>query len=144
MTSPQTTSTVDSDRQVVIRVYEALSAGDVPALLGLTSPDVVVRQSDVLPWGGTHHGHQGFLTFLGSVQKHLDSTVELGTLHRAGDRIVQVGRTSGRARGTGRAFDAAEVQVWRIQDGLVAEFDNFADTDELLRAIVSESPAGAE
>ena len=127
--------TDEQDIDLVRGAYDALGRGDVAALLASVAPDVVIRQSELVPWGGVHHGHAGYLAFLQGVQTHLDSRVEVGSLYRAGDRIVQVGRTRGTARATGRSFDAAEVHVLRGRDGRGARCEAFVDEAEFGRAL---------
>ena len=121
--------------EVVRAVYAALAAHDLAAVLTLTDPLVTIDQSDFLPWGGQHVGYDGLRTFTAAVATHLDSAVEVTELFAAGDRVVQVGRTRGHARSTGRAFDAAEVHVWRVADGKVVALQVYADTDALRAAL---------
>lgn len=120
---------------VVRANYLALARGDVPALLALSDPEIEIYQSDLVPWGGRRSGHDGLVAFLTAVREHLASEVEPDELFVAGDRVVQVGRTRGTARHTGKPFDAAEVHVWTVRDGLIAGFDAYVDTDELLGAL---------
>lgn len=124
---------------VVRANYAALAIGDVPTLLSLSDPDIDIYQSDLVPWGGPRHGHAGLLAFLTAVSAHLDSHVEPEEMFVAGDHVVQVGRTRGTARTTGKAFDAAEVHVWTVRDGLVTKFEAHVDTDELRRALSTDT-----
>ncbi|MCT9935291.1 nuclear transport factor 2 family protein [Planotetraspora sp. A-T 1434] len=120
---------------VVHAVYAALNAGDVPALFALTDPEVDIYQSEELPYGGHHHGYDGMKVFLEGVRTALDSQIEIGELYRAGDKVVQIGRTRGTARATGVSFDAAEVQVWGVRDGRIVSLTVFTDTDALGAAL---------
>ena len=120
---------------IVRENYAALARGDVPALLALSSPDITVYQSELVPWGGRRSGHQGLLEFLKTVMSHLDSKVEAGDLYAAGDRVVQVGRTRGTVRATGEPFDAAETHIWQVRENKIITFEAYVDTDELTRAL---------
>lgn len=128
--------------EVVRAVYAALDAHDLGAMLALTDPAVTIDQSDLLPWGGHHVGYDGLRTFSAGVAAHLDSKVEVIELFEAGDRVVQVGRTRGQARTTGRAFDANEIHVWRVVDGRVAALEVYVDTVALRTALDLDAPAG--
>jgi SAM-dependent methyltransferase len=39
--------------EVVGRIYEALKERDVPAALAFLAPDILIEQSEEVPWGGT-------------------------------------------------------------------------------------------
>ncbi|WP_419818217.1 nuclear transport factor 2 family protein [Glaciibacter flavus] len=124
-----------NELELVRETYSALERGDVNALLAHASPDIAVFQSDLVPWGGDRARHEGLLMFLQSVMTHLDSKVEVGEMYIAGDTVVQVGRTRGVVRATGRSFDAAETHLWRVRGGQIVAFEAYVDTDELVRAL---------
>lgn len=123
------------DIDIVRQTYAALERGDAPTLVALSSPDIVVYQSDLIPWGGRHSGHDGLKQFLQGVMSRVDSTIETAELYSAGDRVVQVGRTRGTVRATGKTFDAAETHIWRVRDDKIVAFEAYVDTDELTRAL---------
>ena len=124
---------------VVRSAYAALAARDRAAMAAVTSPDIVVEHSTAVPWGGRHVGAAGSAAFTAAVAAHLDSKVEIHDIYRAGDQVVQVGRTSGTAIATGRPFDAAEVHVWTVLDGLITRLQVYVDTD-VLRAALELDP----
>ena len=128
-------TTSDPAVTVVRKAYAALDAHDVAAMVALADPAVTVDQSDTLPWGGHHVGHDGLVSFVTAVAAHLRSTVEVVDLFDAGDRVVQVGRTRGHAVATGRAFDAGEVHVWRVADGRITGLTVYVDTAALRDAL---------
>jgi len=53
--------------EIVKRIYAAFGEKDRPAILALLAPDIVIRQSPVVPWGGEYHGHEGALQFFGKL-----------------------------------------------------------------------------
>ena len=123
--------------EIVRQNYAALERGDVAALLQLSSPEITVYQSELVPCGGHRSGHDGLVEFLQAVMSHLDSKVENADLYAAGDRIVQVGRTRGTVRATGESFDAAETHIWHVRDNKIIGFEAYVDTDELTRALAA-------
>ena len=125
------------DLTVIRQVYAALAAGDQQAILALTSPDVIIDQSDKLPYGGHFQGYPGLAAFNSGVFGALDSSVEIGELFQAGDRVIQVGRTKGTARRTGRAFDSPEVHVWGVRDGQVVSLHAFVD-EQIVNAALAD------
>ena len=112
---------------VIMSLYRALGANDLDTLAALTSPDVEIRQSDAVPYGGSFHGLQGMRDFTRGVFGALDSDVEIGSIFASGDAVVQVGRTRGTARATGKAFDSPEVHVWTVEGGLVTSLHAYVD-----------------
>lgn len=127
---------MSTDPVAVVRAaYAALATRDRTAMAAVTSPDIVIEQSTDLPWGGRHVGAAGSAAFTAAVAAHLDSKIEIDNLYRAGDQVVQVGRTRGTAIPTGRAFDAAEVHVWTVAGGLITRLQVYVDTVELRVAL---------
>ena len=55
----------------------------------------------------------------------------------AGDTIVAVGRYLGTYKATGKSMRTQLVHVWRIADGKVVRFQQYADTLQVARAIGS-------
>ena len=121
--------------RLVRRLYEAMAAKDVEALMELFGEDVVVEQTPELPWGGYFTGHEGlgqfFLTLIGTIT----SQVTVSPMFAAGDVVVQVGRTAGTVNATGRPFDVDEVHLLTIADGKVVRFEAHIDTPAMLAAL---------
>jgi ketosteroid isomerase-like protein len=126
-----------SSIEVVQGIYAAMRAKDIPAVLALVSPDIVLTQDERLPWGGRYEGHDGFATFGLTLVEHIDSAVTTDAVFEADDEVVQVGRTRGTVRANGTAFDIAEVHRWRIEDGLAVRAHFAIDTPGMLAALAS-------
>ena len=130
----------EQDLAVVREVYDAFARADVPRIMALFDEGGTVVQSPALPWGGTHTGHEGLGTFLGTLTSHLDSHPETERLFAdAAGHVVQVGRTRGVVRATGAPFDVPEVHVFTLAGGRVTRFEAYLDTAALLAAL--EAPA---
>ena len=124
---------------LVRRIYDAFGRRDVATLADLVAPDVVVTRTPLLPWGGEYAGHAGVLEFFGKLAGSIDSQVETSELFEAGDRVVQVGRTRGRAAGRNRDFDVAEVHVWTVRDGKATQAEFYVDTPAMLAALEGDA-----
>ncbi len=111
------------------------SAGAAAAGATTAHPDISVYQSEQLPWGGRYTGREGFQRFAQALGSALDSRVEIEQLYQAGDRVVQSGLARGVVRATGKPFEAREVHVWRIRDGLVISLDMYVETEPILEAL---------
>jgi ketosteroid isomerase-like protein len=119
-------------------IYEAFGSGDVPAVLGAMSPDIVWNEAenfplaDRNPYVGPQAILEGVFARLGSdwegfavdPQEYLD----------AGDSVVVLGRYRGTCRATGKPVDAQLAHVWRIEDGKAKAFQQLTDTLQFAKA----------
>lgn len=131
---PDTTD-VESGIAVVRSAYDAINSGSPAAAAALLHPDIVIEQSDALPWGGSYRGLAGFRDFSLAVAGRIDSTVTTEEMYESGDRVIQVGRTRGTVRASGRPFDSREVHVWRIREGRIAGLEVYVENDVFLEAL---------
>jgi ketosteroid isomerase-like protein len=127
---------------VVRAVYEAMASRDLEALLELLDPKVVITQDPALPWGGEHHGHDGFATFALTLTQTIDSQVAIEALFMADGEVIQVGHTRGTVRANEAPFDIPEVHRWTIRDGKAVAAHFAIDTQAMLHAIAQPAPAG--
>jgi ketosteroid isomerase-like protein len=117
-------------------LYDALDRGDQEALLTALAHDVQWHIPDVLPWGGTLHGHDGVSTCLETLDEHVEGTwATPEDIYDAGDRIVVTGRFQGRSRATGLEFDVPTAHVWACDEGVPVRLDSYLDTATVLRAL---------
>jgi ketosteroid isomerase-like protein len=120
---------------LIEKIYEGIVSRDFGIIPKYFHPDVEVRQSTDLPWGGHFTGQQGVVTFFSGVLANVDSVVVTERLIDAGDHVIQVGFTRGTARQTGKPFDVPEVHMWHIVDGKVKGFYAYIDHPAMLAAI---------
>jgi uncharacterized protein len=113
------------------------------AVLAMLDPEIEVWQSDSVPWGGTYRGLDGFQTFVARLFEHVQSEVEAGELLDAGDRVVMIGRSRGRAKKTAAEFDVPVVRLWTIDEGKLARLEVHMDTPQMLAALESSAVAQA-
>ena len=102
---------------VVRRIYEALQQRDVPAALALFAPDIVMEQSEEVPWGGRYVGHEGAMQFFAALVQRSTSVVTVERFVDAGEHVVAIGWTRGTLNATGAAFEVPIAHVWTIRDG---------------------------
>jgi ketosteroid isomerase-like protein len=129
------TTTADSKADVVKSIYEAFDRGDVATVLAHFDEKIEISQSDEVPWGGVYRGHAGAIRFLTALTEHIETRVDIGRLVVAGDSVVEIGRTEGRARAPGRTFSIDEIHVWRLRDGKAVRMEAFVDNDAMLSAL---------
>jgi ketosteroid isomerase-like protein len=121
--------------ELVRSIYDAYARRDLAAALSSFSSEVEYVQTDLLPWGGQYRGLEGVQTSLGKLLEHVDSRVEVEELVSAGDHVIVIGRTRGKARSSGAAFDVRAVHVWTVVDGSVRRFEAYLDTPAMLSAL---------
>jgi ketosteroid isomerase-like protein len=124
-----------SPGEVVEAVYRAFETRDVESLFNLFAEDVVIYQSEELPWGGTHQGHDGAAKFFGTLMSHISSQVEVDRFIVAGDTVVEIGRTNGEALGSGNGFSIDEAHVFKVEGGKVKRMDSYIDNEAMLKAL---------
>lgn len=125
----------DDNVATIERVYHALAARDANVVQEVFAPDVTIRQSPELPWGGDYEGIDGAFTFFLTLVEHIESQVTTESLFAAGDHVVQTGRTRGTVRANGASFDIPEVHVWELRDGKVVRYQVYIDTPAMLEAL---------
>lgn len=124
-----------TDLELVREAYTAFARRDLDAIKAALHPEFVMEQSADLPWAGTRSGPDGFFAFLGSLLSYIDPVLEVEDLYDAGDRIVQVGHTTGTVLAGGASFRVREVHVWRVVDGQLAAFTVYVDAAAMRAAL---------
>jgi ketosteroid isomerase-like protein len=122
---------------VIESFYAALASGDLPGALGLMAADVVWTDMDGFPYGGTYHGPDAVRdevvvrigTEWDGFGMHVDEVLD------AGDTVVGIGTYSGTYRATGKPMSARVTHVFRVRDGKIAAFEQFADTLRVAEAL---------
>ena len=119
-------------------IYDAFAAGDVPAVLGAMSPDIVWNEAENFPLAD-RNPYVGPNAILEGVFARLAAdwdgfAVGVEELLDAGDAVVALGRYRGTNKATGRAIDAQLVHIWRIEDGKAKAFQQLTDTLQIGRA----------
>jgi len=129
--TPETASPLD----VVKELYRCFDEKDVEGAFGCFADDVVISQSEELPWGGTYEGVEQAAGFFMTLTSHIDTKVAIDRFIVAGDTVVESGRTSGHATATGRGFSIPETHVFKIRDGRIARMEAYVDNSAMLEAI---------
>ena len=124
-----------SNIDVIRGGYAAFERGDVPAIFALLDPEAEFYQSDELPWGGRYRGHAEIGEFLRRLSTSVESKVTAERFVEAGNQIVQIGRTRGTVRATGKPFDVPEVHVWTLRHGKIVRFEAYLDHATLQPAL---------
>ena len=118
-------------------IYDAFAAGDVPAVLGAMSPDIVWNEAENFPYadGNPYRGPEAVLNgvFARCIGEWDGFAVVPEEFLDAGDTVVVLGRYRGTYKATGKAMNPQLAHVWRIADGKAAQFQQYADTLQVAR-----------
>ena len=119
-----------SSVDVVAGLYEALSCGDVPALLNGLDAEIAWVVPAGLHYAGTYTGRESVLTnvFARFTSEWEGFVVDVAEILPAGDVVVALGHYRGRSMVTGRSMAARFGHVWRLRDGVPVHFETILDT----------------
>lgn len=120
-------------------IYDAFSAGNIPAVLASLDPKIVWNEAENFPYadGNPYIGPEAVLNGVfarcGTEWDGFSVTIE--ELLDAGDTIIALGRYGGTFKATGREQRTQLVHVWRIRGEKVFQFQQFADTLHVAKVI---------
>ncbi|HEV3281390.1 MAG TPA: nuclear transport factor 2 family protein [Acidimicrobiales bacterium] len=120
-----------SNAEIVKTVTEALSRGDLLAVMGLVAKDVRwavnAADRDAAPWFGVYEGRRSLPDFFAQLAELTFTDFTLKAMLADGDLVItwlHVAFTSPKGRGV----DMEEVQIWQLADGKVQTVDTLLDT----------------
>jgi ketosteroid isomerase-like protein len=126
----------EDDVSSVQRLYGLMESRDPAELRSSLTHDIELSLPEAVPWGGMYHGPDGVDTFVGILQDHVEGPwADPDDFLDAGDRIVVLGRSCGRARSSGQRFEVPFAHVWGLTDGMPSWFRAYFDTSPILAAL---------
>lgn len=115
-------------REVVERFIALAKVGRRDEAMAFMSPQVVVRQSPALPFGGEYHGHDGYAD-LGRRFAEIFAERAGGPgavrLLVGGDTAIAMGQVVGRLHGQTETVIADVLEKYVVRDGLIVEIVPF-------------------
>ena len=123
------------NKEIIARLYEAFGQRDMTMMSTLFDPNIEVRQSSLLPWGGTYKGFKGVVDLATKLLEKVDSQIEVDEFVESGDQVVAIGWTKGHVRASGREFKIRAVHVWTMKKGKVLRFEAYIDTPKMLEML---------
>ena len=126
-----------SPEKIVRDFYARFGAGDIEGALALLAEDVIwsLHGPVEIPYFGVFEGRDGVRDFFARLAAAEDIRAFNPNLFHASANIVCVeGDEVGVAKETGRAFSARWVQVFKVNGGLIAAWDEYIDTYPLVMA----------
>jgi ketosteroid isomerase-like protein len=88
-----------------------------------------------VPFTVPRNGREQVLEYLEGLNRDWEMVYcDIDDFVAQGDRVVAMGRTAWRHRGTGKVTESPKIDVWRIRDGKAVEFAEFYDTASMYAA----------
>ena len=114
--------------------YDAFRSGDIPSIIAILHEDIDWHVPAVLPHRFEAHGHEGVRQFFEKLAQVWEGlAVEVDEIVASGDKVVVLGRASGKI--DGRAAGYGFAHVWAMTDRRASRFFEFVDPDEDLLAL---------
>jgi ketosteroid isomerase-like protein len=104
------------------RFVAAVFASDADTIRELAAPGFELLEGSGMPFAGTFHGAEGFLTFLGIFAETFDLEYLKPVRHFESadpDCVAFEFDLRGVHRATGELFDSTLIEVWTFRDGKV-------------------------
>jgi ketosteroid isomerase-like protein len=121
--------------ETVRRAHEALSAGEIEALVALCDPGFRLDMSDRVFNPAAYDGHEGIRAFYREVMDMWESfTWEVTEVEEHDGVIVALLRSTGKARGSGLEIDRRSAMVWRVDKGRAMSLTFYRDPAQALAA----------
>ena len=98
-------------------------------------PDIDVRQTPQLPWGGEYRGHDQVRELFKKVAELTETQPIAEEFFESGETVVAIGWLRGKAKLTGKPIDLRIVHAWTLQDGRVIRYEPFMDATKMLEAL---------
>jgi ketosteroid isomerase-like protein len=117
--------------QMVHRIYDAFSTGDLTAILNLMDDDVdwLFFGSAKIPWAGPRRRRSGVEQFFKAAAATFDvEAFQADEFLVAGDTIVVLGHERMKMRATDHVVEANWAHIWRLRQGRVVRFREYSDT----------------
>jgi ketosteroid isomerase-like protein len=128
--------------EIVTRAHQALSEGDVDALVALCAPDFQLDMSDRVLNPAIYQGHGGIRRFYSEVTEVWESfTWEPVELKEVDELVLVLVHSRGRGSHSGVELDRRSAMVWRFSGEQLASLTFFRDPGEaeLAARVQSES-----
>ena len=121
--------------EIVKYIYEKFEHGDAQSILTTFAPNVEFRLAEGHPYQPSGQPWFGkddvMLHFLSRAGPEWDWSIALAKVHDLGDTVVVEGRYKALYKPTGKALDAQTCHVWKVKNGTVESFHQYADTAQI-------------
>lgn len=133
------TDEAHANRDLVVKTYLALEAGQEDALVQILDPDILFVEADALPYGGERRGIAATMEGVGEMlAAWRDITVEIEEFVTGGDLVIAYMTFRGISRATGRTYTGPCAEVFRMANGKITEWRPiYWDTNAAVAALTA-------
>ena len=121
-----------SNLETTKRGYELFRQGAIPSLLDLVDDNctwIAPGPADKLPWAGHFKGKQEIANFFAQVAQNLDfAEFAPREMIEQGDTVVVIGKSTARAKKTGKTITDDWVHIFKYSKGKIVSFQEYTDT----------------
>ena len=121
--------------------YQLFASGRIEEMLSrFVAPDAVLVNPlpAPVPFGGTYHGHAGFLAYAQQIFAGIQIELfEIDEIFAQEDRVTVLGREKSRSRQTGKHYDISWAHVLTVRDGRVQHLREYNDDSAAMAAAFS-------
>jgi ketosteroid isomerase-like protein len=133
------TISLTNNIDIVRTGYAAFGNGDIPAVLGLFSPDIDWYTPDTVRFGGRYRGPAAIGEFFSKLPENFaELTVTPEAYIDRGDTVTVLGTHHGKSA-AGIGFDIPWVHVWTLSGGKATSFTEHFDTVKMNAALALET-----
>jgi len=121
---------VEDNKRVVMRFYEAGNAGDMETCVGLLADDITWTNIGTTSVSGVYRGKQELMEkLLGPLFAQLKAGIHMTVRRLVGEGDIVVAETQGAAETLdGVRYDNTYCWIVRVRDGRIAEVTEYLDT----------------
>ena len=125
----------EENLQVVRTAFDAYFRGDVPAMLELVDPSVIVTQLPDQPDPQTFHGRDGLLRGMAEwIGEWDDYSIEVRQMRDFDDRVLVSCVQRGRGKGSGIQVEADVYFLFTLRAGMLVRWQMFQSEQQALDA----------
>jgi uncharacterized protein len=127
---------VQENVQIVKDAIAAFGRGDIQGLLAFFAEDIEwIIPGERWPLAGTYRGHAGVAGLFQKVSEMLEiSFLDLREFVAQRDRVLVIGFSGGRVKGTNKTYEHHEVIAFTVRNGKVTNVREYIDTLALAQA----------
>src|SRR5271168_3677152 len=126
---------VSKTEDVARALLDSMRSGDLAGALATITDDCVIRASTALPWGGERVGQEGFSGILQTMGTLFAADIHSYEVFADGDVAIVRAQTTFTSRSTGQATPMAIAEIYRVQDGRIAEMDVYYKDPQVIGAL---------
>ena len=126
------------DIELVRRIVEALSRGDLDGMLAEMDPEFEWTPLEASPIARVCRGHEQVRHYVDDWLSTFESLrLELEDPEQVGERVVAVVNGRARGRGSGLEIENRFCQVWTVRDGVAVAMEEHLTREGALAALGS-------